>query len=109
VYPSGKQLQFWPGESKRRHPARRSVPDHISNLTFVAASQAAAVDQRGSPVTAFSALAVATFTALLKLFLAEFRTLRARNLAKSLDRSQSRRHSSKRDINRTLSHWSHHL
>jgi hypothetical protein len=110
VYPRGKRLQFQFGESKRRHPAGRSILDHVSNLTFIAASQAATVDQSWSPIPAFSTLAVATLAALLELFfgLAEISTLGARILTKCLDRCQSDR-TSKRGINRPLPHRSHHL
>jgi len=105
VYPRRKRLQLPLGESKRRHPAGCSVLDHVLNLTFVAASQAATVDERGGPIPAFSTLAVATLTALLELFfgLAEIRTLSARNLTKSLDRCHGGR-TSKRAINRPLPH-----
>src|SRR5260370_18067634 len=91
VYPCGKRLQFRLSERKRRHPAGRSILDHVSNLTFVATSQAATVDQSGSPISAFSTLTVATLAALLELFftLAEIGTLSVRNLTKSLDRRQS--------------------
>jgi hypothetical protein len=80
VYPCGKRLQFRLSERKRGHPAGRSILDHVSNLTFVAASQAATVNESGCPISAFSTLTVATLTALLKLFfgLAEIRTLTTR-------------------------------
>ncbi len=105
VYPRCKRLQFRLGESKRRHPAWCSVLDQVSNLTFVAASQATAVDQRGSPIPGFSALAVATLTALRELF---FGLAEIWRLTKSLDRCQSGR-TSKSGKNRPLPHWSHHL
>src|SRR5579859_6509682 len=105
VYPRGKRLQLPIGESKRRHPAGRSILDQISNLSLAAASQAATVDERGSPIPAFPALAVATLAALLELLfgLAEIHTLSARSLTKRLHCRQSGR-TSKPGISHQLPH-----
>src|SRR5215831_9798684 len=91
ICPRRNRLQLPLGESKRRHSAGCSVFDQVSNLTFVAASQAAAVDQCRGPISAFSALAVATLTELFELLfgLAEIRTLSSWNLSTSRDRCKS--------------------
>jgi|SRR5579864_1436152 len=108
MHPRRNRLQLPLGESKWWHPAGRSVFDQVSNLSFAAASQAAAVDQRRGPIPAFSTLAVASLTELLELLfgLAEIDTLSSRNLGTSLNCCQSGR-TSERDVRRPLPHWSH--
>jgi hypothetical protein len=115
MYPRRNRPQLPLGESKWRHPAGCPVFDEVSNLTFVAAAQAAAVDQRRGPIPAFSALAVATLTELLKLLFGsvEIITLNSWNLSTSVYRCQSGR-PREDDIGRPLPrletpHWCHRL
>ncbi|HXI41627.1 MAG TPA: hypothetical protein VNH83_16715 [Bryobacteraceae bacterium] len=110
MYPSGQRLQFPLAESKWWHPTRCSVFDHISNLTFIASPQAAAVDQRRGSIPAFSPLAVANLAKRLELLfgMAEIRSWTGRNLTNSLDRCQNGC-TGKPGVSRPLTHESHHF